>query len=114
MPVAAQGTKQLAAVAAHVTQCAGRQGRRLVSEISGSSVQMWSQGDAEKAMHLPVPLMFERTLINGLPRSQVGFFEHVVLPQYTELAAVYPGTAHVLAQAKDNMLHWQGGPARLM
>ncbi|KAJ9519405.1 hypothetical protein QJQ45_023025, partial [Haematococcus lacustris] len=67
--------------------------------------------DREKAAGLPVSPLFDRDR-PGITRSQVGFFEIVVLPLYRAFAAAFPGAFPLLHAAKDNYRCGTGGNSK--
>jgi cAMP-specific phosphodiesterase 4/high affinity cAMP-specific and IBMX-insensitive 3',5'-cyclic phosphodiesterase 8 len=63
------------------------------------------QGDLEKSRGMPITPLFDRSK-PGITRSQMGFFEIVVLPTLSVFTRVYPKAAHVLTAAVANAKHW--------
>jgi hypothetical protein len=53
-----------------------------------------------------VAAMYDRTQ-TGISAGQAGFFKGVILPLYSDLARIFPATAHVHEQAEANLQYWQ-------
>mmetsp|Transcript_30889 Transcript_30889/g.80538 ORF Transcript_30889/g.80538 Transcript_30889/m.80538 type:complete len:1017 (-) Transcript_30889:1826-4876(-) len=68
--------------------------------------EFWRQGDQEKATNLPLSPLFDRTK-PGISKSQVGFFDVVVLPLFKVLVSAMPGAAPLLTGAEDNYDYWK-------
>ncbi|KAJ9519215.1 hypothetical protein QJQ45_017879 [Haematococcus lacustris] len=79
--------------------------------VSCLEEEFFKQGDREKAAGLPVSPLFDRDR-PGITRSQVGFFEIVVLPLYRAFAAAFPGAFPLLHAAKDNYRCGTGGNSK--
>ncbi|MEW5307541.1 MAG: hypothetical protein WDW36_009929 [Sanguina aurantia] len=75
--------------------------------VAALEEEFFRQGDAEKACMLPVSPLFDRKL-PGVTKSQVGFFDVVVLPAFKNFACVFPGSKPMLAAAQANHRHWKG------
>jgi hypothetical protein len=67
--------------------------------------EMFLQGDRERHGELGVSPLCDRTR-EGITRSQVPFFEVVVIPLYAELAAMCPTTVGLLNNARSNRQRW--------
>ena len=67
--------------------------------------EMFLQGDRELGGDLPVTPLCDRAR-GGLVKCQVPFFDVAVIPVYTELAAMCPGTARLLENARENRQTW--------
>lgn len=68
--------------------------------------ELFLQGDREKELGLSVSFLMDRQK-KGVTGSQVGFFDHVVLPLFRLFAQLAPGTAPMLESVEDNYQHWQ-------
>jgi hypothetical protein len=73
--------------------------RRLESEF-------FVQGDKEKQIGLPVSFLMDREK-PGASKSQVGFFDFVVLPLFRALARAAPGASDVLFNVTENYQRWR-------
>lgn len=67
--------------------------------------EMFSQGDKEKALHLPVSPLMDRTK-EGVTKSQVYFFNVVAIPLFTQLSQAFPGTKEILELLLLNFNRW--------
>ncbi|MEW5305806.1 MAG: hypothetical protein WDW36_008323 [Sanguina aurantia] len=74
--------------------------------VAALEEEFFRQGDAEKACGLPVSPLFDRTL-PGVTKSQVGFFDVVVLPAFKNFSCVFPGSKPMLAAVQANHRHWK-------
>ncbi len=64
------------------------------------------QGDQERALGLPISPLCDRNS-SGVTKSQVGFFEVVVLPLLTNFTARFPAARPVLHSAVSNYRYWR-------
>ena len=55
---------------------------------------------------MPISPLFDRTK-QGVSKSQVGFYDFVVLPLFHACAAAFPGTQPMLRCALDNYHKWK-------
>lgn len=69
--------------------------------------EFWRLGDREKAMHVPVSPLCDRTKDHDIPKSQAGFFQFICRPFYTVVAVLTDGDAHFLKQINDNDEKWK-------
>jgi len=68
--------------------------------------EFYRQGDREKAAKLPVSPLFDRDK-PGVTKSQVGFFDVVVLPLLQAFTTAVPGALPVLEKAERNYWFWK-------
>jgi len=69
--------------------------------------EFWSQGDAEKALGLPVSPFMSREKAN-LPKEQAGFYQFMIMPLISVWAEIIPSEASVaLDYSKRNWETWQ-------
>ncbi|MEW5305766.1 MAG: hypothetical protein WDW36_008285 [Sanguina aurantia] len=73
--------------------------------VAALEEEFFRQGDAEKACGLPVSPLFDRTK-PGITKSQVGFFDVVVLPCYQTFVTTFEGCKPLLKGALANYQHW--------
>lgn len=73
--------------------------RRLESEF-------FAQGDQEKHLGLPVSFLMDREKL-GVSKSQIGFFDFVVLPLFRALARAAPAASDMLFGVTDNYQRWR-------
>jgi hypothetical protein len=66
----------------------------------------FAQGDKEKQLGLPVSFLMDREN-PGASKSQVGFFDFVVLPLFQALARAAPAASDVLHSVTDNYQRWR-------
>ena len=72
--------------------------------------ELFRQGDRERAAGLPISPLFDRTK-QGVSKSQVGFYDFVVLPLLHACNAAFPGTQPMLGCALDNYYMWKDAEA---
>lgn len=63
------------------------------------------QGDIERASNLPISPLFDR-MKPGMSRSQIGFFEVVVLPCFMSFSNVHSGCRPIIHAVRSNYEHW--------
>eukprot|EP00873_Tetraselmis_striata_P034134 jgi/Tetstr1/454398/TSEL_004029.t2 len=69
--------------------------------------EMFKQGDSERHVGLPVsPLMDRRRSGVTSAKSQVGFFDVIVLPLLTDFVSMFPECKPLLDQASANRKYW--------
>ena len=73
--------------------------------VSRLEQEMFSQGDKEKALNLPISPLMDRTK-EGVTKSQIYFFNVVAIPLFTQLAHVFPGTKEILDNLLLNFDRW--------
>lgn len=72
--------------------------------------EFFTQGDQERQMGIPISPLCDRESAN-VPKSQVGFLQHLVFPLYNVIYAYLatdPIRDHCIHQLKVNMEWWQG------
>ncbi|MEW5317249.1 MAG: hypothetical protein WDW38_008563 [Sanguina aurantia] len=74
--------------------------------VAALEEEFFRQGDAEKACMLPVSPLFDRTK-PGITKSQVGFFDVVLLPCVTQFVIVFQGCKPMLKGIRANYKHWE-------
>ncbi|GAX79398.1 hypothetical protein CEUSTIGMA_g6839.t1 [Chlamydomonas eustigma] len=74
--------------------------------IEKLEVEMFRQGDQERALGLPISPLMDRTSGKGVTKAQAGFFKFVAMPLYQAMAQAFPGTQPLLAAVKTNHAHW--------
>ncbi|KAJ9511901.1 hypothetical protein QJQ45_004504 [Haematococcus lacustris] len=67
--------------------------------------EFFRQGDAERAAGLPISPLFDR-MKQGISKSQVGFFDIVVIPLYHSFSRVFTGTKPLLTFVMRNYKVW--------
>ena len=67
--------------------------------------EMFRQGDLEKAKGYKVSPLMDRDL-EGITKSQPGFFNFIVFPLYRAMAAALPTVQPMLAQVESNYAMW--------
>ncbi|GAX85340.1 hypothetical protein CEUSTIGMA_g12757.t1 [Chlamydomonas eustigma] len=67
--------------------------------------EMFLQGDLERSRGYPISPLMDRNQI-GITRSQVGFFNVIVLPLFKGLASVLPSVQPLLDQVLSNFQMW--------
>jgi hypothetical protein len=67
--------------------------------------EFFAQGDEEKHRGLPVSFLMDREK-PGASKSQVGFFDFVVLPLFQALARAAPAASDALHTVTDNYQRW--------
>ena len=70
--------------------------------LSALQDELHAQGDLERKIGIPNSPMTDRHSDSDISSSQVGFFDVIVLPLYTQLTAYYTGTQPMLQAAQDN------------
>ncbi|KAL6764769.1 3'5'-cyclic nucleotide phosphodiesterase [Haematococcus lacustris] len=73
--------------------------------VAGLEEEFFRQGDAERAAGLPMSPLFDRSK-QGISKSQVGFFDIVVIPLYHSLSRVFTGTKPLLTFVMRNYKVW--------
>jgi cAMP-specific phosphodiesterase 4/calcium/calmodulin-dependent 3',5'-cyclic nucleotide phosphodiesterase len=68
--------------------------------------EFFAQGDREKQLGLPVSFLMDREK-PGASKSQIGFFDFVVLPLFTGLAQAAPAAADMLFTVNRNYKQWR-------
>eukprot|EP00873_Tetraselmis_striata_P019901 jgi/Tetstr1/440165/TSEL_028521.t1 len=69
--------------------------------------EMFRQGDREKRMGMPTSPLMDRDRPGVFSaKSQVGFFDVIVLPLYRAFVDVFPECQPLLQQAELNRAHW--------
>jgi len=69
-------------------------------------VEFFAQGDKEKLLGLPISFLMDREK-PGASKSQIGFFDFVVLPLFQALAQAAPAASDVLHNVEANYQHWR-------
>jgi hypothetical protein len=69
--------------------------------------EFFAQGDKEKHLGLPTSFLMDRDK-PGASKSQVGFFDFVVLPLFRALAQAAPAASNVLHSVTANYQLWRG------
>ena len=64
--------------------------------------ELFSQGDLERDLNMPISPMADRTCTEALDASQVAFFNIVVIPLFTLLLKWFPGAEPLLRAAEAN------------
>ncbi len=64
------------------------------------------QGDQERALGLPISPLCDRNGL-GVTKSQVGFFEVVVLPLITNFSVRFPTAQPIVTTASANYNYWR-------
>jgi len=67
--------------------------------------EFFKQGDLEKALDMSPSFLMDRDK-PGVTKTQVGFFDFIVLPLFRSLTEALPGTAPVLNQVQANYAKW--------
>ncbi|KAJ9513056.1 hypothetical protein QJQ45_029455 [Haematococcus lacustris] len=73
--------------------------------VAGLEEEFFRQGDAERAAGLPISPLFDR-MKQGISKSQVGFFDIVVIPLYHSFSRVFTGTKPLLTFVMRNYKVW--------
>merc|ERR1740121_77558 len=68
--------------------------------------EFFAQGDREKALGLPTSFLMDLEK-PGPTKTQVGFYNFVVMPLFTAFAHALPGTKAMLEGAAANLERWQ-------
>eukprot|EP00899_Mesostigma_viride_P017142 jgi/Mesvir1/25429/Mv01709-RA.1 len=79
---------------------------RHLAWVDAIQEEFFQQGDMEAAEGLEVAPFMDRTSPN-LARSQVGFFNFIVLPLFKVYSATFPASSRLLDMAVDNYGYWQ-------
>jgi len=74
--------------------------------VARAEAELFAQGDAEKAAGLPVSFVMDRNQ-PGVLKSQVGFFQFVVLPLLRAFCDAAPSAQRMLDAAVANYCRWQ-------
>ncbi|KAJ9521275.1 hypothetical protein QJQ45_022997, partial [Haematococcus lacustris] len=74
--------------------------------VSRLEAEFFAQGDAERAQGLTISPLCDRTK-QGITKSQVGFFEFVALPLFTNFTARFTAAKPLLRGVMANYHHWQ-------
>jgi len=73
--------------------------------------EFFLQGDLERAAGQPTSALSPLTDREGTgamaPKSQVGFFDFIIMPLFTSMAKVFPDLQPMVDQAHDNWLFWK-------
>lgn len=77
--------------------------------VEALTEEFFLQGDAERAAGMVVQPLFDREKKLGLPPSQVGFFDFVVLPMYSCWVQHFPSAHPMLDAANENLRFWKAG-----
>ncbi|KAL6762809.1 3'5'-cyclic nucleotide phosphodiesterase [Haematococcus lacustris] len=78
--------------------------------VSRLEAEFFAQGDAERAQGLTISPLCDRTK-QGITKSQVGFFEFVALPLFTNFTARFTAAKPLLRGVMANYHHWQAQAA---
>ncbi|GFH28550.1 phosphodiesterase, partial [Haematococcus lacustris] len=78
--------------------------------VSRLEAEFFAQGDAERAQGLTISPLCDRTK-QGITKSQVGFFDFVALPLFTNFTARFTAAKPLLRGVMANYLHWQAQAA---
>jgi len=68
--------------------------------------EFFAQGDREKQLGLPVSFLMDREK-PGASKSQIGFFDFVVLPLFRGLARAVPAASDILFGVTENYQRWR-------
>ncbi|KAK9822605.1 hypothetical protein WJX74_009466 [Apatococcus lobatus] len=71
--------------------------------------EFFKQGDIERERGMAISALMDRHNCAGITKSQVGFFEIVALPLFTDLARTFPGSQPMLEHATRNYTYWRDG-----
>ncbi|KAL6762819.1 hypothetical protein V8C86DRAFT_550956 [Haematococcus lacustris] len=74
--------------------------------VSRLEAEFFAQGDAERAQGLTISPLCDRTK-QGITKSQVGFFDFVALPLFTNFTARFTAAKPLLRGVMANYRHWQ-------
>jgi len=67
--------------------------------------EFFRQGDVEQANHMSISPLFDRNQ-QGITKSQVGFFDIVVIPLYHTFGKVFSSCRPLLTYVMRNYNHW--------
>ncbi|KAK9824027.1 hypothetical protein WJX72_007091 [[Myrmecia] bisecta] len=68
--------------------------------------EFFCQGDRERELGLPISPLMDRNK-PGITKSQVGFFEVVVLPLFRAFITIFPRAQPMLERVEDNYQMWR-------
>eukprot|EP00736_Rhodelphis_marinus_P007250 Rmarinus@m.1843 len=68
--------------------------------------EFFMQGDRERALGIPVSPFMDRSK-QQVAKSQIGFFDFIVLPLYESMRQILPSLAKVESYARQNYSLWQ-------
>ena len=68
--------------------------------------EFFAQGDKEKAQSLPVSMLCDRDTVS-LPKSQIGFINGVVLPQFLVIEKNFPSAKMFVDGVRLNLEKWE-------
>ena len=69
--------------------------------------EMFLQGDLESKNDIPVSAVTDRKSHKDVIKSQIGFFEVIVIPLYVSLTQAYPCAMPFLNGARSNLQKWK-------
>jgi len=71
--------------------------------------EFFAQGDRERAVGIfPLSPLMNRDATSCMEaKSQLGFFDFIVMPLFTTLSNIFPGTMPMVTQAGINYRHWK-------
>ena len=69
--------------------------------------EMFLQGDLESKNDIPVSVNNDRKSQRDVIKSQIGFFEVIVIPLYVSLTQAYPLASPYLSGAQSNLQKWK-------
>jgi len=70
--------------------------------------EFFRQGDAEKALGVPISPLMDRSKTGvNYPSNQIGFLDVIIVPMLESFVQVFPGAALLLEKAKTNREEWQ-------
>ncbi|KAL6762821.1 hypothetical protein V8C86DRAFT_1824914 [Haematococcus lacustris] len=78
--------------------------------VSRLEAEFFAQGDAERAQGLTISPLCDRTK-QGITKSQVGFFDFVALPLFTNFTTRFIAAKPLLRGVMANYRHWQAQAA---
>ena len=73
--------------------------------VAALEEEMFRQGDLEKAKGYPVSPLMDRNL-EGVTKSQPGFFNAIVLPLFSAMASSWPPVKPMADQVEVNYAMW--------
>eukprot|EP00201_Polytomella_parva_P014211 CAMPEP_0175059266 /NCGR_PEP_ID=MMETSP0052_2-20121109/12335_1 /TAXON_ID=51329 ORGANISM="Polytomella parva, Strain SAG 63-3" /NCGR_SAMPLE_ID=MMETSP0052_2 /ASSEMBLY_ACC=CAM_ASM_000194 /LENGTH=351 /DNA_ID=CAMNT_0016324793 /DNA_START=87 /DNA_END=1142 /DNA_ORIENTATION=- len=79
--------------------------------VTNLEEEYFIQGDAEKELGLPISPLFDRSK-QGISKTQVGFFDFVVIPMFSSFVKVFPGAMTLQDNLLDNYRHWKDVSAK--
>ncbi|GFR43842.1 hypothetical protein Agub_g4967 [Astrephomene gubernaculifera] len=74
--------------------------------LAGLEEEFFRQGDMERQLGLPISPLFDRAK-QGVSKSQVGFYDFVVLPLVNAVVGAFPGAEPLVRCFEANYRHWQ-------